>query len=92
VNLARVLEDGEQILVPLPGEGPGAAAADPRLDLNTADARALEDLPGIGPVLAQRIVDFRTAHGRFTAVEELTEVSGIGPTVLAQVREMVRVG
>lgn len=107
VNLARVVEDGEQIVVPAPGEVvPGAAAAGDGagsggavtgaqgttlVDLNTADAAELEALPGIGPVLAQRIVDWRTEHTRFTAVEELGEVAGIGDTLLGRLRDLVQV-
>lgn len=94
INLARVLIDGEQVVVPRPGDlaPQGAASADSRLDLNAADAAALDGLPGVGPVLAQRIVDWRTDHGRFTVVDELAEVAGIGPAVLAGVRDLVRVG
>ncbi|WP_338404034.1 helix-hairpin-helix domain-containing protein [Cellulosimicrobium arenosum] len=103
LNLARPVSDGEQIVVPRPGETVVAApatgggsdgappGADPVVDLNTADAAALEALPGVGPVLAGRIVQWRTDNGPFTAVEELGEVSGIGPAVLADVRDRVRV-
>lgn len=95
VNLARVLTDGEQVEVPRPGEvgGPTAAAESPgavQVDLNTAELADLDALPGIGPVLAQRILDRRRTH-RFTSVEELGEVSGIGPTLLQRLRPLVRV-
>jgi competence protein ComEA len=95
VNLARVLVDGEQIVV-----GPSASAAPPVLpgvapvtvvDLNTADVAALDQLPGVGPVLAQRIVAWRAANGPFRSVEELGEVSGIGDSIMAQLRPLVRV-
>lgn len=107
VNLARVLVDGEQIVVPKPGEvvaapggagsgGAGAAgssgsagSAGGKVALNSADLTALETLPGVGPVLAQRILDWRTEHGRFTTVDELGEVSGIGEKVLAQLTPKV---
>ena len=103
VNLARLLVDGEQVRVPAPGEaptptagvggvGPGAgsaAAATAPVSLNSADLGALDTLPGVGPVLAQRIVDWRTTHGRFTSVDELTEVSGIGEKLLEQLRPLV---
>lgn len=93
VNLARVLVDGEQVYVPQPGEAvPVAArgsAAVGLVDLNAADLADLDALPGIGPVLAQRILDWRSEHGRFTSVEELGEVSGIGPTLLAKIRDLV---
>ncbi|WP_244286200.1 ComEA family DNA-binding protein [Cellulosimicrobium cellulans] len=100
LNLARTVTDGEQIVVPRPGEAvpatgsaPPAAgtAADGTVDLNTADAAALDALPGIGPVLAERIVAWREENGPFTTVDELGEVSGIGPAVLADVRDLVRV-
>jgi competence protein ComEA len=61
------------------------------IDLNTADASALDSLPGVGPVLAQRILDWRAQHGRFTSVDELGEVSGIGDKILAQISPKVTV-
>ena len=108
VNLARPLADGEQVVVPRPGEvvsaapaagapvagGPGggapAAPAAP-VDLNTASAADLDALPGIGPVLAGRIVEVRQADGPFATVDELVEVPGIGDAVLARLRPLVRV-
>ncbi|WP_242612744.1 ComEA family DNA-binding protein [Janibacter limosus] len=120
VNLARPLVDGEQVVVPAPGErvvgapgagtgaasggagaagaggagvgdaGAGGAAAE-LVNLNTADLATLETLPGVGPVLAQRILDWRTEHGQFTAVEELGEVSGIGDKIYAQLSPKVTV-
>jgi competence protein ComEA len=102
VNLARPVVDGEQLVIgPLPspsGSGAGDAPAgrgstggDSRLDLNSADAAALEALDGIGPVLAQRIVDHRRANGPFRSVEGLREVSGIGPKIFAAIADRVRV-
>ena len=102
LNLARVLQDGEQVAVPRPGEQPptGAAVAAAGtsgtapagvVDLNQADVSALDGLPGIGPVLAQRIVEWRVRNGGFTTVEELREVTGIGSTVLESLRTLVRV-
>jgi len=74
------------------GAASGAAgAAGAPVDLNTADVAALDALPGIGPVLAQRIVDRRTQSGRFTSVDQLDEVAGIGPAMLARLRDLVRV-
>lgn len=98
VNLARVLVDGEQIAVGVPaapdadgvgGSGSGAAAGP--LDLNTATEAELDALPGVGPVLAGRIIAWREEHGRFTAVEELLEVSGIGTATFADLAGLVRV-
>lgn len=103
VNLARPVVDGEQVLVPAPGEavassaagqattGPAAEVAGAPVDLNAASLSELDTLPGIGPVLAQRILDWRTEHGRFSAVDELGEVSGIGDKVLEQLRPLVGV-
>lgn len=96
LNLARVLVDGEQVAVPRPGEGPAPssaaaqAGADERVDLNSADAAALDALPGIGPVLADRIVSHRQ-DGPFATVDELADVAGIGPTLLERLRDLVRV-
>ncbi|MDC5698665.1 helix-hairpin-helix domain-containing protein [Intrasporangium calvum] len=72
------------------GAAGGGAGAGP-VNLNTADLAALDTLPGVGPVLAQRIVDWRTEHGRFSSVEELGEVSGIGDKMLSQLRPKVTV-
>jgi competence protein ComEA len=112
VNLARLLVDGEQLIVlrrsqvaaggavaaPAPGApGPGGSAggatgpASGPVDLNTATLEALDGLPGIGPVLAQRILDWRSEHGRFGSVDELSEVSGIGEKTLADLRPEVTV-
>jgi competence protein ComEA len=99
VNLAREVVDGEQIVVPRPGEvasaapGPatGGGTADGPVDLNAADEAALDGLSGIGPVLAARIVEWREANGPFTTVEELGEVSGIGDALLARLRDQVKV-
>jgi competence protein ComEA len=82
------------------GSGPGAAApagappgslGDPRLDLNAATATQLEELPGVGPVLAARIVAWREENGRFTSTDELREVSGIGPKTYEALADLVRV-
>ncbi|MEZ0449857.1 helix-hairpin-helix domain-containing protein, partial [Cellulomonas sp. ICMP 17802] len=96
LNLARVLVDGEQIVVPSASDpvaasttGP-AAGGDERVDLNAADASALDALPGIGPVLAGRIVAHREDHP-FSSVDELADVAGIGPTLLDRLRDLVRV-
>lgn len=96
VNLARPIVDGEQVLVPRVGEAPpvvagaGGGPDDGLVDLNTADAAALAELPGIGEVLAGRIIDFRAEHP-FASVDELGDVSGIGPKLFEQLRPLVRV-
>ncbi|MGY1631213.1 ComEA family DNA-binding protein [Geodermatophilus sp. SYSU D01186] len=97
INLAAVVADGQQIAVGVPGAvsggaaAPGVAPAAGQVDLNTATAADLDALPGIGPVLAQRIVDHRAQQGRFTSVEQLDDVPGIGPATYAEVAELVTV-
>jgi len=94
INLARKLSDGEQIYVDIPippGMAAGGQAASSRLDLNTATAAQLEELPGVGEVTAQRILEWRAEHGRFTSVDQLLDVSGIGDTRLADIRGRVTV-
>ena len=96
VNLARLLTDGEQVRVGLPPDPAveGAASTPPGtapVDINSADVDDLDALPGIGPVLARRIVDWRVQNGPFTQVEQLMEVAGIGPSVLDDLAGKVRV-
>lgn len=105
INLARRLVDGEQLLVPGPqdalpqgpadrGADDGAAAQGGRpatVDLNSATTAQLDALPGVGPVTAQRIVAWRTQHQRFSRVEELGEVDGIGPKMLERLKPLVHV-
>jgi competence protein ComEA len=93
VNLARLLTDGEQVLVgtgvagaPASGvAGPGDAATAGKVNLNTASAAQLEELPGVGPVTAAAIVAFREEHGPFASVDQLLDVSGIGEATLAEI-------
>jgi competence protein ComEA len=98
VNLAAPLADGEQVVVPRRGSVPGAAsgggAAAPGapaapVQLSTATVEQLDTLPGVGPVTAQKILDFREKHGAFSSVDELDAVPGIGPKRLEQLRELV---
>jgi competence protein ComEA len=94
LNLARKLVDGEQVLVgvvPPPGAVAGAPAGGGLVNLNSATAEQLESLPGVGPVLAQRIVDWRQTHGGFRSVEQLREVSGIGAAKYADLKSKVTV-
>ena len=92
LNLARVLTDGEQVLVGVPpvagvaasaSSQPGASSDGALVNLNTATLDELDSLPGVGPVTAQKILDWRSAHGPFTAIDELLEVDGIGEKTLA---------
>ncbi|MEU4143664.1 ComEA family DNA-binding protein [Streptomyces parvulus] len=105
LNRARFLVDGEQVVVgapvPAAGVGPGgagaagtagggAAAPGAPVSLNTATPDQLDTLPGVGPVLAQHIIDYRTEHGGFRSVDELREVNGIGERRFADLRDLVR--
>ena len=74
-----------------PRRAPQAAAVQFPINLNTATAEQLEAIPGIGPVLAQRIIEYRQTHGRFQSVDELLEVRGIGPKRLESMRPYVTV-
>jgi competence protein ComEA len=95
VNLAARVADGEQVLVPrrssivaVPGS-PSAGGAPGPVHLNTATLEQLDSLPGVGPVTAQKILDYRGEHGAFGSVDELDAISGIGPARLEQLRELV---
>jgi competence protein ComEA len=96
INLARVLVDGEQILVgtPLAAVAKKAAAkistSNP-LDLNRATAAQLDTLPGIGPVTAQRILDYRSKVGRINSVDELKKISGLGGAKFEEIKNLLRV-
>jgi len=102
VNLAALVSDGEQVVVPRRGAGAAAGAAaggagassaagvpTGPVHLNSATVEQLDTLPGVGPVTAQKIVDYRQKHGAFTSVDELDAVSGIGPARLDQLRDLV---
>jgi competence protein ComEA len=99
INRAAKLEDGRQILVPrrAPRGRPGTAVAGASpatpaqpVNLNSATLEQLDTLDGVGPTTAQKIIDFRTAHGGFGAIEELDQIPGIGEKKLAALREQVR--
>jgi competence protein ComEA len=97
INLAAPVEDGLQVVVPR--QLPPAAAASPGapgerdaagpVHLNTASLEQLDELPGVGPVTAQKILDWRESHGAFTSVEDLDAIPGIGPARLEQLRDLV---
>ena len=97
INLAAPLADGSQIRVPRVGEAappsPAAQAAGGDLvNINTADLAVLDALPGVGPATAQAIIDQRTTAGAFTAIDELENVKGIGPSLFAQLKSRITVG
>lgn len=104
LNLAEPLRDGQQILVGVAGAVGSGGGVDPPgtepsssgsagglIDLNAATLEQLQTLPGVGPVLAQHILDWRTQHGRFTSVDQLNDVSGIGEVKFAGLRPLVTV-
>jgi competence protein ComEA len=95
VNLAAPLADGEQVVIPQRGAlAPGGAAtasgpSNAPVQLSTATLEQLDSLPGVGPVTAQKILDYRQEHGAFHSVDELDAVPGIGPKRLDQLRKLV---
>ena len=99
VNLAALVSDGEQVVVPRRGAGVAAGAAAGAagasgiptgpVHLNSATVEQLDALPGVGPVTAQKILDYRQEHGAFSSVDELDAIPGIGPKRLADLRELV---
>jgi competence protein ComEA len=104
LNLAAPVQDGAQVLVPAkvpqtgvapePATGtapPGAGSGGTLININTASATELEELDGVGEVIAQAIVDYRTENGPFATVDDLEDVSGIGPSILESVRDSVTV-
>jgi competence protein ComEA len=100
LNLAAPLIDGQQVLVPKEGQavaavpgivGAGGVPPGGLINVNTADAAALETLNGIGEVLASSIIQYREENGPFTSVDQLEEVSGIGPATLEKIRDHVTV-
>jgi competence protein ComEA len=103
INLAALVTDGEQIIVWKKGLGgsvvtsggggvpPGPGSPAQPVNLNTATLDQLESLPGIGPALGQRIIDYRTQHGPFASVDDLVDVSGIGESRLEDLRPLVTV-
>jgi competence protein ComEA len=97
VNLARFVSDGEQLVVPVVGAAPpvagaaGGGVSGGKVNLNTADLTTLETLPRVGPAMAQRIIDWRTSKGRFSSVEDLMSVTGVGDKTFEQLKDLVTV-
>ena len=94
VNLAAPLQDGQQVIVPARGAGGAAASSGPggkrAVSLSTASAEDLDSLDGIGPTLAQRIVQYRQAHGGFRSIDELRQVDGIGDKRFQQLKKALQ--
>ena len=103
LNLAAPLEDGDRVEVPLIGAAgssqptpgisrfaTGGATGGP-VDINSATQEALEGLPGIGPTLARRIIDYRQANGPFASIEAIQDVEGIGPGIFEEIKELITV-
>jgi competence protein ComEA len=96
VNLAQRVHDEDQIYFPEVGEenlpSTRTGGSEPgQVDINTASAQELEELPGIGPTLAQNIMDHRESHGPFSTIEEVMDVRGIGPALFEAIRELIAV-
>lgn len=97
LNLASLVADGQKIFLPAPGEalpadsGTGASGGvgAGKVNLNTADQQALESLPSVGPVKAQRIIDHREANGPFTSTRQIMEVSGFGPKTYDSLKDLI---
>jgi competence protein ComEA len=107
INLAARLEDGEQLDVPYKAgyaptssssapfqvvstQGPSSSNAD-LININTATLEKLDSLPGIGPTTAQKIIDYRAQHGPFQQIEEIMNVSGIGPATFDRIKDLITV-
>jgi competence protein ComEA len=96
INLALPVADGQHVYVPRLGEedlpvqpSSNQRAGEYKVNINTADVAALDLLPGIGPALAQRIIDYRQEHGPFARLEDIMEVSGIGPGTFEKLRDLI---
>jgi competence protein ComEA len=95
LNLAQAVQDGQKVMVPRQGEGEASASGgdreSDRININHASERELEELPGIGPTLAGRIVSYREKSGGFRSVEELKQVAGIGEKKFAELKDLVEI-
>src|SRR5687767_13999618 len=89
INLAAPLADGMQVLVPRRVPGSAGKTARGRVSLSSATAAELDGLPGVGPVTAQKILDYRAEHGGFRSVDDLDAIPGIGPARIEQLRDVV---
>lgn len=102
INLARILEDGEMLdipyaegfspVIPTPVEPPAIEASTDLININTASSFELETLPGIGATTAQKIIAYREANGPFISIEDIINVSGIGPGTYERIKDLITVG
>src|SRR5215211_3613016 len=101
INLAALLEDGEKVDIPfIEGASPLIATPGPEvvtsttelIDINTASAAELDELPSIGPTTAQKIIDYRKQNGPFVTTEDIINVSGIGPGIYERIKDLITVG
>lgn len=103
INLAARLKDGQQLVIPFSGESAAVsdissaqptqpASTDELVNINTASLDQLDSLPGIGPTTAQKIVDYRTEHGPFQRIEDIMNVSGIGPATFDRLKDLITAG
>jgi competence protein ComEA len=99
INLATKLADQMQVYVPSQGEaavpvssGSALGAATDKININTASAEELDKLPGIGPSLANAIIDYRTKNGPFQQIEDINDVKGIGDALFEKIKEQITVG
>jgi competence protein ComEA len=96
LNLAALLKDGQRVLAPTYVQAQATTssrlAPGAPVDINSASQEALESLPGIGPVLAQRIMEYRQANGPFATVEDLQQVDGVGVDTFEKLKDLVTVG
>jgi competence protein ComEA len=88
VNLARILVDGEQVIVKSSVEF--QQELDSKISINDASADQLDEIPGVGPSIASRIIDHREKNGPFSSLQQLTDVSGIGPKMFENIKDLIR--
>lgn len=100
LNRAEVVTDGQKIIIPAIGEDTGTAEgtsgaytdAGGRININKADAKQLQEIPGVGPATADKIIQYRESHGKFSAVDDIKNVSGIGDKTFERMKEYITAG